>query len=615
MTQIRILPPEVAHKIAAGEVIERPASVVKELIENSIDAQATQITVEIRGGGIEFIRVQDNGVGIPQDELELAFQPHATSKITTADDLFALYTLGFRGEALPSIASVSKLTMYSRPVTQDHGFKIWSQGGQFIVEPTGTPPGTTVEVQDLFYNVPARLKFLKTPPTERRHVLNTATNLALAHPHISFRLIAEGKTVLVTPGNGRLLDTILIVEGKNIASDLIKIQGDFAWGQIWGYLGSPRLGKGNRSGQIFILNGRVIESQSLRVALEKGYAGLLPTRTYPWALIILDLNPQLVDCNVHPAKAEVRFSNEQTIFSDLLQTVRSGLVGSNLAPSLQEPPRPVQSGKPAKPVSRTTQAQLQWEPTTWQFMDELLREYRPAKEKESVRREQIQPQASSPFQSTDFVVEENPQSLEDAPKPIEKLDEVRKELLEGRIIGQLQQTYILLEVSTGLWLLDQHIVQERILFEQLRKDWEAQTIHVQELVISQHLEFTPSEAMLVGESLEQLGEFGLELEEFGNNSFLLRAVPSYLAGTGGNWKEEILQIAETARKTTAWQEEALITLACKGSIKAGDYLDERIMRALLNDLAKTENPFTCPHGRPIIVRLETPELLRRFGRI
>ena len=596
MSQIRVLPAEVAHKIAAGEVIERPASVVKELVENSIDAQATQITIEIRGGGTELIRVQDNGGGIAQEELELAFQPHATSKITRAEDLFALYTLGFRGEALPSIAGVSKLTLYSRPPQQNHGFKIWQDQGKFILEPTGMPPGTTVEVKDLFYNVPARLKFLKTQATERRHVLAIATNLALAHPHISFRLIAEGKTVLVTPGNGRLLDTILIVEGKNIGQDLIKTQGNFASGQIWGYLGSPRLSKGNRSGQIFILNGRVIENQTLRVALEKGYEGLLPTRTYPWAIIILDLNPELVDCNVHPAKAEVRFSSEQTIFSDVLQTVRSALVGSNLAPSLQAPDK-VQTK--TKPISRTTQAQLQWEPRTWEFMDELLREYRPAK----------------PSTGT-MIVQEPPKQLETPfSEPVEQLHEVRHELLTGRIIGQLQQTYILLEVSTGLWLLDQHIVQERILLEQLKKAWETQAIHVQELVIPPHLEFTPSEAVLVEESLQHLAEFGLELEEFGSNSFLLRSVPSSLATAAGNWKEEILQIAETAKKTTSWQEAALITLACKGSIKAGDYLDERIMRALLNDLAKTENPFTCPHGRPIIVRLENAELLKRFGRI
>lgn len=608
MNQIRILPLEVAHKIAAGEVIERPASVVKELVENSIDAQATQITIEIRSGGIESIRVQDNGGGIAREELELAFQPHATSKITRAEDLFALYTLGFRGEALPSMASVAKLTLYSRPPHQDHGFKIWQEQGQFVIEPTGTPPGTTVEVKDLFYNVPARLKFLKAPATERRHVVAVATNLALAHPHISFRLIAEGKTVLVTPGNGRLLDTILLVEGKNIAPDLIKVQGDFAWGQIWGYLGSPRLGKGNRSGQVFILNGRVIDNQTLRVALEKGYAGLLPTRTYPWAIITLDVDPQLVDCNVHPAKAEVRFSNEQTIFADILQTVRSGLMGTNLAPSLQQTPLKETIAK--KKVPRTTQAQLQWEPETWEFMDRVLREYRPTKE----HRVETQPQRQPQHSLASMVVQESSKQLESDSRPEEQLEEVRRQLLTGRIIGQLQQTYILLEVTTGLWLLDQHIVQERILVEQLKKAWETQTIHVQELVIPQHLEFTPSEAVLVGTSLKQLAEFGLELEEFGSNSFLLRAVPSALATAGGHWKEEILQIAETAKKTTAWQEEALITLACKGSIKAGDYLDEKVMRALLNDLAATDNPFTCPHGRPIIVRLENAELLRRFGR-
>lgn len=605
MNQIRILPAEVAHKIAAGEVIERPASVIKELVENSIDAQATQITVEIRGGGIEFIRVQDNGVGISKEELELAFQPHATSKIDKAEDLFALYTLGFRGEALPSIASIAKVTMHSRPSNQEHGHKISPRDGKFVIEPTGSPFGTTVEVHDLFYNVPARLKFLKTAQTERRHIISMTTKLALGHPHISFRLVAEEKTVLVTPGNGRLLDTILVIEGKNIAQNLIKTQGDFTWGQMWGYLGTPTVSKGNRSGQVFILNGRVVDNVSLRVAVEKAYAGLLQTRTFPWAILVLDLNPELVDCNVHPAKAEVRFSNEQAIFSDVLQTVRSSLVGSNLAPSLHQPSKNDQS-KQKRTISRSTQAQLQWEPETWAFMDELLSSYRPSNQP---------PSKAKPTLSTqqEFTVREEPVLF--TPEPIQgKLDEVRRELRQGRIIGQLQQSYILLEVSTGLWLLDQHIVQERILTERLKEDWERQTMHIQELLIPPHLEFTATEASLIRDSLQQLEELGLELEEFGNNSYLLRGIPSYLRGDTGNWKEEILQIAKTRAKTTAWREEALITLACKGSVKAGDYLDEKVMRALLNDLAKTENPFTCPHGRPIIVRLETPEILRRFGR-
>lgn len=597
MAQIRVLPPEVAHKIAAGEVIERPASVVKELVENSVDAGATQITVEFENGGLDYIRVQDNGSGIARDELELAFQPHATSKIERAEDLFALHTLGFRGEALPSIASIAKVTLVSRPTDQENGYKIRQDNGKWVVEPTGTPAGTTVEVRELFYNVPPRLKFLKSPSAERRQLLEVCTRLSLAHPHVSFRVMAEGKNVLATPGNGRLLDAILLVHGNNVERELVKFQTSFAWGQVQGYLGSARLAKGNRSGQIFVMNGRVIQNQTMRVALEKAYDGLLPSRNFPWAVLTIELNPELVDCNVHPAKSEVRFAQDQTMFSDLLHAVRSALAKENLAPSLQkteDSSGKMSSGKPPLGV----QAQLTWRPETWEQMDEILKSY-------GMKRGVVK----NP--NDDFVIRESPAVLEtETPSPNE---EVRHSLRTGRIIGQLHQSYILLEVPQGLWILDQHIVHERILLEELEKSWQTSTIHVQE-ILPQHLEFTASEAVLVEEAIALLSEFGLELEHFGNNSFLLRAVPSSLAQSGGNWKEEILEIAATSEKTTTRKEQALITLACKGAIKAGEYLDEREARALLDRLAVTTNPFTCPHGRPIIIRLENQELLRRFGR-
>lgn len=609
MARIKVLPPEVAHKIAAGEVIERPASVVKELVENSIDAGATQITIEIRDGGLESIRVQDNGVGIAKDDLKLAFETHATSKISTADDLFSLYTLGFRGEALPSIASVAKLSLYTRPLEQNNGYKIWQEQDEFKVEPIGTPPGTTVEVLDLFHNVPARLKFLKSASAERRRITELATKLALAHPHISFRLVAEGKTVLVTPGNGRLLDAILTLEGRNIGSELVKFQSEFAWGKVQGYLGSPRLAKGNRSGQIFIINGRVVQNYTLRSAVEKAYEGLLQSRTFPWAVLVLELNPKLVDCNVHPAKIEVRFAEEQTLFTDIFQAVRSGLVEKNLAPKLETPPAKATTGRREKSVLQT---QLAWEPETWQHLDQVLRQYKPKSETGSKSELESAPAKEILPKTAPLVVKEDTQDVS-YQEDTQGLVEVRSALRTGKILGQLHQTYILLEVPQGLWILDQHIVHERILLEELEREWETSKIHVQE-ILPQHLEFSPSEAALVEESLNHLASFGLELEDFGNNSFLLRAVPSSLAESGGNWKGEVLEIAESLKKTTNQKMQALITLACKGAVKAGDYLDKKVARALLNRLAETKNPFTCPHGRPIIVRLENQELLRRFGR-
>ncbi|HKM42954.1 MAG TPA: DNA mismatch repair endonuclease MutL, partial [Limnochordia bacterium] len=394
-----------------------------------------------------------------------------------------------------------------------------------------------------------------------------------------------------------LLDAILIVQGKNIQSELIKFHQRFAWGQVQGYLGSPRLAKGNRTGQVFVMNGRVIQNQTMRFALEKAYDGRLPGRTFPWAILTVELNPELVDCNVHPAKAEVRFAQEQTMFSDLHQAVRSALAKENLAPALQQGSTSIAS--PAKSKSQAAQAQLTWKPETWDHMDALLKSYRGTRERptEEVR--------------SDLVVKESTPSYQ--PEEPAGHDDARLLLRTGRIIGQLHQSYILLEVPQGLWILDQHIVHERVLLEQLEASWEASTIHVQE-ILPQHLDFTPSEASLVEEALNLLEGFGLELEPFGSNSFLLRAVPSSLAHSGGNWKEEILEIAATSKKTTTQKEKALITLACKGAVKAGQYLDEQEMKALLHGLSETVNPFTCPHGRPIIIRLENQELLRRFGR-
>ena len=592
MGRIRLLPDEVAHKIAAGEVIERPASVVKELVENSLDANASQITVEITAGGIEFIRVQDNGDGIPREDLELAFQPHATSKIQTADELFNLYTLGFRGEALPSIASVAQLQLFSRPQSQSHGYKVTLTQDGPQVEPVGTPPGTTVEVRNLFYNVPARFKFLKSPAAERRRVIEVVTNLALAHPYTAFRLVTDGKTVLSTQGSGKLLDAILVIQGRNIAHELLEINSEFQWGTVQGYAGSPRLGKGNRSGQVFILNGRVIQNTTIRAALEKAYQGMLPVRTYPFAVLVLDMNPKLVDCNVHPAKAEVRFANDQEIFRDVLYAVRSGVMDKNIAPALEKNKQPTQPKlKPA------IQAQLQWEPDTWAFVDELLREYRP---------QELTPTSAYSTVPVPDLQEEQSSIVSDS-------HDVRRFLLSGRIIGQLHQTYILLEVPSGLWLLDQHIIHERILYERLQNAFRHQEIHVQE-ILPELLEFSPKEAALVQEYSETLRTLGLELERFGNNAYLLRAVPSLLSHTTEGWKQDVLRIVEGLEKDQNWQEETAITLACKGAVKAGEFLDERAIRSLLKDLAQTENPFTCPHGRPIIVRLENNELLRRFGR-
>lgn len=607
MAKIKLLPEDVAHKIAAGEVIERPASVVKELVENAIDAQASRIEVEITAGGIEYIRVQDNGEGIAPDDVELAFQPHATSKISKTEDLFSLYSLGFRGEALPSIASVSKLTLTTRTASENGGVKATVSSTAVNVEPCGAPQGTIVEVRQLFYNVPARYKFLKSEATEGRRVLEVVTKIAVAHPHIAFSFVRDGKTVLTTPGSGSLKDTLLTMHGKGIVNELISINKAYPWGEVKGYAGTPKLGKGSRSGQLIIMNGRVIQNATIRAAVEKAYQGLLPSRTYPFIVLVLDVDPQFVDCNVHPAKSEVRFANDQTVFRDVLDAVRSAVLSRNIAPQIQS--QVVVNQKSPAPPARPKQAEISWEPQTWEKLDQVLRSYRPTDKQPSPPLAVAESPQPKPLQTA--LTLEQPKKAE---QDIIKYGDAREALVNGRIVGQLHQMYILLEVPDGgLWILDQHIVHERILFERIMKDMEEEGIHIQQ-ILPEVLELTPHEYALIQEQLEAIRLMGIELEPFGVNTFIVRAVPTFLSKAGA-WKQDILDIAQAAEKGSHFREAAAITLSCKGAVKAGDYLDTMAIKSLLIDLARTENPFTCPHGRPIIVRLEQNEILRRFGRI
>ncbi|MGI6148509.1 MAG: DNA mismatch repair endonuclease MutL [Limnochordia bacterium] len=598
MGRIRLLPDEVAHKIAAGEVIERPASVVKELLENAIDAQASRVEVEITSGGIEYIRVQDNGEGIAPEDVPLAFQPHATSKIGTTEDLFNLHSLGFRGEALPSIASVSKLTLVTRTAHQDIGIRAEVVGEEMSLEPCGAPKGTTVEVRQLFYNVPARYKFLKSRAAESRRVLEVVTGIALAHPHIAFTCVRDGRTVLTTQGSGNLKDTLLLIHGKRVKDELLAINKSYAWGTVQGYAGTPKLGMGNRSGQLIVMNGRVIHNSAVRAAVEKGYQGLLPARTYPFFVVVLDVDPKFVDCNVHPAKSEVRFAEEQSVFRDVLDAVRSAILTKNIAPQIQAAPPRTAPAQPRRITPRPQQKEIAWEPATWEQLDAVLRKYRPGSE----------------TPEPPLAVREHAAAVVETASPDQHSDDVRSMLVNGRIIGQLHQMYILLEVmGGGMWILDQHIVHERVLYERFLRDFASQTLHVQQ-ILPEVLEFSPAEYDLVQEYSQAISKLGIELEPFGGSTYIIRGVPTFLSQEGG-WKDAVLEIAQKASTSGQFREEAAVTLACKAAVKAGDYLDMKAMQKLVAELANTENPFTCPHGRPIIIRLEQAELLRRFGRV
>lgn len=601
MNRIKLLPDSIAHKIAAGEVIERPVSVVKELVENSIDALATFIEVEVKEGGKEYIRVSDNGIGINPEDLELAFVPHATSKINSIDDLFTISSLGFRGEALASIASVSELILKSKQRSSIKGYQIsFDLEQKPIIEPVGMDIGTTVEVRRLFYNTPARYKFLKTTNTEQRYIIKFIGSIALAHPHIAFKLVIDEKIVIQTYGSGKLIDALTSVYDRHTVRSMIPLAYETAWGNISGYLALPETTRKSRRNQLIILNGRVIDSPLITSAVEKSYQGMLTVKEYPIFLINISIDPTIVDVNVHPAKSQVRFQNEREIYQEISTACRRILLDHDLTGKITIP-----ESKPA-PAVNAAQTSLDlnkyfpWQPKTWKKVDEYLKQ-------------------ESGFQITETETKNidlfRADTLQEKPekRPVQKTEHtIREQLLNAGIIGQFRQTYILLETITGLWILDQHIIHERILYEKLiNKDYKP---YVQR-IFPQTLDFPPAESSQIYDNLTKLNSLGIELEEFGTNSFILRGIPHYLSEKDNSINEQdILDLVSDLNQDANSHEKAALTLSCKGAVKAGQRLSEEEIRSLLSQLAETENPFTCPHGRPIILRFDDREILKRFGR-
>ncbi len=574
---IHILPPEVVSKIAAGEVIERPASVVKELIENSIDAGASEIKVEVRQGGRRLIRVIDDGEGIPAQEVELAFERHSTSKLKDAEDLYRIATLGFRGEALPSIAAVSKVTMVTRTKEQEIGVLLQVEGGKVIKrQKKGAPQGTVVSVEDLFFNTPARLKFLRKDSTETRHISDLVTRYALAYPSIRFSLLSEGRTLFRSTGSGNLYDVLTEVYGLETARQMLKIpslqeptpQGSRPKGipregmggeaeglKISGYVGAPSLHRASGRYLTILINGRWVRDQLLGYAIKEAYHTLLPRGRHPVAVVRVDLPPQEVDINVHPAKAEVRFRKSGEVFAAVQKAVRHTLKGAPI-PAVA-PPRWAPEPRPL--ISRPSPGQMALEV---QRTEEIAR-----------------------------------------PKKIPPL----------RVLGQLGRTYIIAEGPEGMYLIDQHAAHERVLYERLLSERAKMAVSSQSLLEPLTLELGLEEAALIEEKLETLRSWGFDLEAFGGQTYLLRAVPAILKG--GDLSQAVREVIdEASRQAGRWEEEFVISLACHGAVRAGQTMSDEEMRELVRQLEETSSPRTCPHGRPTMIHLSAEQLQREFGR-
>jgi len=578
---IRLLSPEVASQIAAGEVIERPASVVKELVENSLDAAARTVTVTIAEAGRKLIEVADDGRGIPAPELELAISRHATSKLFRVEELFSIGTLGFRGEALASIGSVSRLTMTSRVAEAASGARLKVEGGiSGRAEQVGAPVGTVVRVEDLFYNVPARLKFLKTDITERRALDGLLTRYALAYPAVRFRLTEDASVTLQTSGDGDRRAILAALYGVEVAKQMLEVNAEEEGWAMTGFISPISLTRSNRKEVTFFVNGRWVSDTPLTTALIQAYHTLLMVGRYPMAALFLEIKPEEVDVNVHPAKAEVRFKNPDRAFSFVQRAARRTLLAYAPVPSVA----PTLWGGAARPV-QPREPGLDWT-------------------------------MAGEAESQPGNVEGQSPSTEVVP-PISDLQPSTFNLPLLRLIGQIGQTYLVSEGPDGLYLIDQHAAHERVLFEKLMAQHDQKKIPSQALLSPVVVQLPSSQVKLLEVQLPVLQHFGFEVEEFGSNSFQVRSIPTLFAGADPAFALRAL-VEDFEEDESPLQNEIEARLAarvCKRlAVKAGQTLSADEQRALLNDLEACESPRTCPHGRPTMIHLSVEMLERQFGR-
>jgi DNA mismatch repair protein MutL len=552
---IKVLTPEVVSKIAAGEVIERPASVVKELVENSLDAGASEINVETRGGGVELIRVSDNGIGIPASELELAFHRYATSKITDLIDLEDISSLGFRGEALPSIAAVAEVEILTRAPSEAIGSYICLKKGEIVArESRPRQQGTTVVIRRLFRYLPARLKFLKSAATENSHIAYLVNQYALAFPEVRFSLITDKRNNLSTQGDGSLRNAVSQIYGLEFAQRMLGVEEESAFARVNGLVSPPSLNRTNRSYLTFFVNRRWIHSPLLTRAAEEAYHGLLMEGRHPVVILNLALPGRELDVNVHPTKAQVKFHNEQVMFATIKKAIREALSKASMA----------------KPIAM--------------------------------------PAMAGAYQQRSFTMVSDKEPTFTAPLPTLSLPILR-------VIGQLSNTYIIAEGPEGLYLIDQHAAHERILYERVLAQWSRQEVEVQGLLEPITIELNPREEEILRANKDMLAQFGFDIEPFGDKSYLIRTIPAL--ATRANLDEvmsAVLSDLDSKDEVTSWEQKIAQSLACHSAIRAGQQLSNEEMLALIRQLEQANQPRTCPHGRPTMIQLTSYQLEKEFGR-
>lgn len=582
---IHILSDDLASKIAAGEVIERPASVVKELIENSIDAGAREIKIEIRNGGQRLIRVADDGCGIPANQVETAFARHATSKLNSVDDLFNLQTLGFRGEALPSIAAVARVTLITRTRDEEAGTQIKIDGGTLLEHRAqGAPRGTLVTVEDLFRHVPARLKFLKTPATEAGRIADLINAYALGYPALRFSLVNDDRLIFQSPGTGKLFDVLVRVFGSETASQMIEVKDSrLEMNQpssnihVSGFIAPPSISKSNRKQMLFFVNHRWVQDHTLQHAVIEAYHTALMVGRSPVVVLDIVLPPEMVDVNVHPTKSEVRFRDSGVVFNAVQRAVRAALTANAPIPT-------VHLGTPFTP--RNDAAQL------------AIELHRPITEHAS---------RLTPPETSTADLQASSSTLQSPKLPM------------LRVLGQILSTYIITEGPDGIYLIDQHSAHERVLYEQLMAERASAQVAIQELLDPLALQLTPAQHAALQNNRDALTSVGFKFEDFGTQTILLRAVPAVLAARKSDPRAALAQIIDELEQGEEPLEKSaearLISSVCKSiAVKGGQVLSLEEMRELVRRLELTNAPRTCPHGRPTVIQLNLNQLEREFGR-
>ena len=668
MGSIVLLDDLTINQIAAGEVIERPANVVKELVENSIDAGATSINVEIENGGISLIRITDNGKGIAADDVEIAFERHATSKIRSAKDLIKVSTMGFRGEALASIAAIAKVELVTKTKDAEMGTRIIVEGGDIVLkEECGAPNGTTITVRELFFNTPVRYKFLKKDFTEGGYIETALERISLINPGISFRLISNKKQILQTSGNGDMKTVVFNIFGKDVSQNIVDLNFEYEGIEVTGVAGKPEIARSNRSNQLFYVNGRFIKDKTLSAATEEAYRTLVPQGKFCFCIVNVNMNPEMVDVNVHPAKLEVRFTDEGKVFKAVYHAVRNALLGNDLIKdeSADEKPivrenavtneTPVKKGlfeifrggksnekKEENTNLRTMDIEVTKKENDDTFISKMMTKGRQENtdaseehldDKDTVSELTVREQTNNynvNDEENEIVTNNKVKDIVDAYNEKESSEQKqvpmfyeqdfieKVELPEYQILGVAFNTYILLQLDDDIYILDQHAAHERVLYEKVKQNfYKDGGKEVQMLLLPDVIDLPKKDMRLVHDNLKLFEQSGFDIEEFGENTIKINGVPviCYEMDTKDLFLDIIDGLDITNRTNRQDIEEKFIsTVACKAAVKANMYLDEREIRGLLDELLLLENPFTCPHGRPTAIRITKMEIEKKFGR-